>query len=208
MKLKLLIFTLLIGGLFITSGCGDDSASCEDGKQNQGETGIDCGGPCPNCDYFRTCSDGLQNGDEIGVDCGGPCPNACPEIPETPEDIFFEATINGAAWSATQVSGSAVNGRLTISGLNNDGTNNFNIVLTYSEEFTTRTSTFDLMVNTASIVGSTIGGECQAQSGGSITFSKFDTTNKLVSGTFEFDCQDVDDTANNISSGKFENIPY
>lgn len=43
--------------------------SCNDGIQNQDETGIDCGGticgPCPDC------NDGIQNGDETGVDCGG-----------------------------------------------------------------------------------------------------------------------------------------
>jgi hypothetical protein len=44
-----------------------------DGMQNGGETGVDCGGPCPAC---PTCMDGMQNGGETGVDCGGPCP-AC-----------------------------------------------------------------------------------------------------------------------------------
>jgi len=47
MKFKFLLFTLLFGGLLMTYGCGDNSFSCEDGKQNQGETGIDCGGPAP-----------------------------------------------------------------------------------------------------------------------------------------------------------------
>jgi len=50
------------------------SASCSDGIQNQGESGVDCGGPCPAC---PTCSDGIQNQGETGVDCGGPCPS-CP----------------------------------------------------------------------------------------------------------------------------------
>src|SRR5690606_34810781 len=49
-------------------------ATCDDGVQNQGETGVDCGGPCPAC---PTCDDGIQNQGETGVDCGGPCP-ACP----------------------------------------------------------------------------------------------------------------------------------
>jgi hypothetical protein len=48
--------------------------TCSDGMQNQGEEGIDCGGPCPAC---PTCSDGIQNQNETGIDCGGPCP-ACP----------------------------------------------------------------------------------------------------------------------------------
>ena len=31
------------------SGCGGATPSCSDGIQNQGETGIDCGGPCTPC---------------------------------------------------------------------------------------------------------------------------------------------------------------
>jgi hypothetical protein len=53
---------------------GDQAAylypTCSDGIQNQGETGVDCGGPCAPC---ATCSDGIQNQGETGVDCGGPC---------------------------------------------------------------------------------------------------------------------------------------
>lgn len=49
--------------------------TCSDGIQNQGETGVDCGGPCTACP--PTCSDGIQNGTETGVDCGGSCPD-CP----------------------------------------------------------------------------------------------------------------------------------
>jgi hypothetical protein len=45
-------------------------ATCSDGVQNQGETGVDCGGPCAAC---ATCGDGVQNQGETGVDCGGPC---------------------------------------------------------------------------------------------------------------------------------------
>ncbi|MBN1275754.1 hypothetical protein JXA12_05715 [Candidatus Woesearchaeota archaeon] len=50
--------------------------TCHDGIQNNGEEGVDCGGPCPPC---GTCHDGIQNNDEEGVDCGGtycePCFN-------------------------------------------------------------------------------------------------------------------------------------
>ncbi len=48
--------------------------SCSDGIQNQGETGLDCGGPCRPC---GTCDDGVQNGLESGIDCGGPLCAAC-----------------------------------------------------------------------------------------------------------------------------------
>ncbi len=57
-----------------TSPCGP--ATCDDGIQNQDETGVDCGGTsCPAC---PTCTDGIQNGNETGVDCGGPDCAPCP----------------------------------------------------------------------------------------------------------------------------------
>lgn len=54
----------------ISGGGGGSGATCNDGIQNQGETGIDCGGPCAPC---PTCNDGIQNQGETGIDCGGPC---------------------------------------------------------------------------------------------------------------------------------------
>jgi len=48
----------------------DFNATCADGIKNQGETGVDCGGPCAAC---PTCTDNIQNQGETGVDCGGPC---------------------------------------------------------------------------------------------------------------------------------------
>jgi len=62
--------------------CGDEGggtppdATCNDGIQNQGEAGVDCGGPCEACQVDPTCSDGVQNQGEAGIDCGGPC-EAC-----------------------------------------------------------------------------------------------------------------------------------
>ncbi|MEP6795152.1 MAG: GEVED domain-containing protein [Saprospiraceae bacterium] len=57
--------------------------TCSDGIQNQGETGIDCGGPCQPCPPGATCSDGIQNQGETGIDCGGPC-QPCPPPPPPP----------------------------------------------------------------------------------------------------------------------------
>ncbi|PHI20399.1 hypothetical protein CEQ90_08035 [Lewinellaceae bacterium SD302] len=67
--------TLASGGQFgsseTTNFClgGGPAPTCNDGIQNQGEEGIDCGGPCAPC---YSCNDGIQNGQETGVDCGGP----------------------------------------------------------------------------------------------------------------------------------------
>lgn len=52
--------------------------SCFDDIRNQGETAVDCGGPCAPC---ATCSDGIQNQGEQGLDCGGPCPLCVEEAP-------------------------------------------------------------------------------------------------------------------------------
>jgi len=57
--------------------------SCNDNISNQGEIGVDCGGPCPPC---VTCHDGLRNQGEAGVDCGGPC-SAC-HIPSCTDGIM------------------------------------------------------------------------------------------------------------------------
>lgn len=48
------------------------SSTCFDGIQNQGELGLDCGGPCSKS--CPSCVDGILNQNEGGVDCGGPCP--------------------------------------------------------------------------------------------------------------------------------------
>ncbi len=47
--------------------------SCNDGIQNDEETGIDCGGSCADCPLAETCFDGIQNQNEEGIDCGGSC---------------------------------------------------------------------------------------------------------------------------------------
>ncbi len=79
-------------------------ACCSDGLQNQGETGVDCGGPCAAC---ASCFDGVQNQDETGVDCGGAtCPSCAGPIGGVTnpglscQDIFANggAAGNGLYW--------------------------------------------------------------------------------------------------------------
>ena len=73
-------------------------ATCNDGIRNQGESDIDCSGPCDecrggfNCEFNTDCSsgicndglceaiesscfDGIKNNGETDVDCGGVCPS-------------------------------------------------------------------------------------------------------------------------------------
>ena len=65
--------------------------TCFDGIKNQGEEGIDCGGPCPPC---PSCSDGIKNGDEEGVDCGG---SVCPPCEKT--YVLEKPQVSKAFWS-------------------------------------------------------------------------------------------------------------
>jgi hypothetical protein len=80
-----------------------ESPNCSDLALNDGETGIDCGGPnCAPCGdgagcaahadctsnvcmfgvcQGATCFDGVQNGDEAGMDCGGASCAACLVLP-------------------------------------------------------------------------------------------------------------------------------
>jgi len=83
---------------FEVSGVLDKSetaTSCYDGIQNQGETGIDCGGPCYSC---INCWDGIQNGDEEDIDCGGSCPWDC-EVCKF--ETSAECDSNGCIWYDT-----------------------------------------------------------------------------------------------------------
>ena len=72
-------FEVRIGSSFDAACLGITGPTCSDNVQNQGETGLDCGGPCGAC---PTCSDGVQNQGEQRVDCGGPCA-ACPVLPSS-----------------------------------------------------------------------------------------------------------------------------
>jgi len=75
------------GNLTLTETVSEGGTTCYDGIQNQGETGVDCGGPCSSCNSgggsgtpsppTPTCTDEILNQDETGIDCGGVCA-ACP----------------------------------------------------------------------------------------------------------------------------------
>ena len=56
---------------FVFTSCSetiDNTGTCYDGVKNQGEQGIDCGGPCQAA--CASCADGIMNQGETAVDCG------------------------------------------------------------------------------------------------------------------------------------------
>lgn len=64
----------LSGTCLAATGRCSSGSSCGNGVQDQGEAGVDCGGPCEACveeGNAAWCGDGVHNGDESDVDCGG-----------------------------------------------------------------------------------------------------------------------------------------
>jgi len=101
--------TLASGGTFssaeTTNFClGSPELTCEDGIQNQEETGIDCGGPCAPC---PSCTDGIQNQQETGIDCGGPCEPCLTGCPSNEIDIAinFDDYPEETSWDITNTEG-------------------------------------------------------------------------------------------------------
>jgi hypothetical protein len=171
----------------------DNTGTCSDGRMNQGEQGIDCGGPCNT--ICPSCADGILNQDETGVDCGGQCDPCYPG---------FSAKINNTIWNSTSRNAMLWSpGTIRIYGTNVQK----NITLFYSGPFVTGT------VST----GSNFNGEIRDEtgnlytsaSGGVVTFTTFDTLTRKVSGTFSFTATD---TVNNVSiqvtSGVFTELEY
>lgn len=206
MKFKISTLLLAITLLFclnIWTGCGKGSASCDDGEQNQGEIGIDCGGPCTACNNLPTCFDGVQNGSEEGVDCGGSCANPCNNNGGG-GTASLKATVTVGSnqpenWTATTATATEVtSGTLSITG----SSTTYSFALTHSGSFAT--GSFPLANAVISNAGAGILG-CQAS--GNITFTTFSTTApKKVSGTFALTC-DNGGTPIQVS-GTFENLPY
>ncbi len=76
--IKFSFLLALLSLVLLYNGCKKDTVdeTCSDGIMNQGETSIDCGGPC-TCNT-ASCSDGIMNNGETSIDCGGPNCTACP----------------------------------------------------------------------------------------------------------------------------------
>lgn len=227
---------MVISSLIFTS-CNKDH-TCTDGEQNQGELGIDCGGPCDACVIIpQTCNDNIQNQTETGVDCGGPCPpcgitggptctdgimngtetgvdcggDDCPAC-DPVAGSNFSATINGEEWEAPMADAVVNSGVIRIQGA--DAAAGRSVVLAHDGAF--ETGTYPLLAGVTlfndNSLQPTEAVVCQLldSANGSITFTTFDTGSQTVSGTFSFTCTDASGilTGDGILSGQFSNISY
>lgn len=180
----------------ITISCSktiDNTGTCTDGIQNQGEQGIDCGGTCN--DPCPTCADGIMNQDEEAVDCGGQCDPCFPRL---------SAFLNGYYWSSTSRN-AFISGPGTIRMY---GTDQFqNITLFYSGPFQPGNT----------ITGPQFTGELRDENGtlytslpgGKIVFTTFDTVAHTVSGSYYFNAKDqVSGITIPVLNGVFTGLSY
>lgn len=181
--------------VLIAASCSktiDNTGNCTDGVKNQGEQGIDCGGPCPGA--CASCADGIMNQGETSVDCGGPCDPCYPAL---------RARINNQPWTSN-----SRNAQQTATGIRIFGTGQLqNFTLWYTGPMETGTITS----------GNGFNGEFRDESGnlysstssGSITFTTLDTINRKVAGTFSFIGRDtVNSRSILITSGVFTELSY
>jgi len=204
------------------AACSKDP-SCSDGEQNQGETGIDCGGPCTACtiNSTATCSDGVQNQDETGIDCGGANCSPCGTTASCTDGIQNQgetgvdcggpcspcatntgsctATIGSTAFTANSTTGQLSAGILVLTFTDGSQT----IQLTYSGNLQAGTVTLG-GTNTINIASSSVQAVCNT---GQVQFTTFNTTTKVVSGTFEATCLSVQG-GNVALTGTFSNVTY
>ena len=96
-----IVFSFFIAlPLLIGFGCSekiDNTGTCSDGIRNQGEFGIDCGGPCD--EVCPSCADGILNQGETGIDCGGPCSPCFPELKARIDENPWNSTSRNASLS-------------------------------------------------------------------------------------------------------------
>ena len=186
-------------GIDCGGSCANDCVSCSDGIQNQGETGIDCGGPnCSPCSSTPSCNDGIQNQGETGIDCGGPNCNPC-----TTQTGTLTATIDGTAWTASNIVATELGTKLNIVAFDAFGKS---ITLVHNGAFAVGTYNVSSTA-TASYANTVAGIACLSTSSGTLTFTTFNTTTQKVSGSFAFNCSDPS-TGGHTVSGTFTNVTY
>jgi len=152
-----------------------------------------CNSDKQDTDPVPTCSDGILNQGEKDVDCGGPCPPC--------DTITLTAEISGYNWVAKNIDAVASGGKLTITA-DNAVTPLWQVTLVHDGAFSP--GTYPLSSSSKLLQ---LGGNDYTFSSGSITFTRFDTQNKLVSGTFSAKFNSITYSVN-IANGAFTIIPY
>lgn len=216
-QITTILFLILSAAFYV--GCSSNNnnnnplpapATCSDGIQNQGETGIDCGGPC--IIPCQTCNDGIKNQGETAIDCGRPCP-AC----VTPS---FTATLNGTSFVSGFTQGTlftnpnpGLPNTLAITASRPSLVDGIGITIEFNGSLVSGTYNF----SATSIVPSFSSGSYSSQTltdclmnSGTLTLTQVNTVSKKVSGTFSFTCKSTSNPSiiHTVTNGVFTNISY
>jgi hypothetical protein len=171
----------------------DNTGTCQDGIKNQGEYGVDCGGPCD--EVCPNCADGIQNQGETGVDCGGPCSPCYPEL---------KALVGADPWNSTSRNASLI-GQNSIRIFGTDQL--ASVTLNYSGPFQSGIFPAGTLFDAEYRDGN--GNIYNAFVTGTIEFIAFDTTARTVSGAFKFEATDpVTSNKVQVNSGVFNVLSY
>ncbi len=140
-----------------------------------------------------TCDDGILNQGEEGIDCGGPCPPCVQNI--------MTAKVNGTYWTASSFQCQYLPGDFYMEGIETIPAIT-RIRIYHKGDYTTGTFTLD---NSSfyTDAGSNMY-DCQT---GSVTFTEWDVTNKIISGTFTMTASDGATTFT-ITDGVFQDVLY
>ena len=206
--------------MIIASSCGKE-ASCSDGIQNQGETGIDCfvdgDGICPPCELQPNYNGNNNNGDPDSTNMvtdTTTIPMDTTTTDTTTNSLMCDnsaqmcAIVSGNTWLSIDATGSYSDNILNILGSSDDISQ---ITISY----------FGILEPTViaiapggaqSIIysdGTTAFTTGSANSSGSLIITEVDDINKTVSGTFTmigYDLGGVDSV--HINQGKFIDISF
>lgn len=207
-KAFLCVLTILASLLIFS--CGND-ASCTDGIQNQFETGIDCdinGIICPFCDTslivdpVDTMMQDTMMQDTMMQDTMTNNTGACAN------GGLICATIDGGTWESLSAEDENV-GLFDIEILADNGTSE--MTLRYSGDKVPGTTTLSPTSNAEMIYKADLFSFRSTQGAGSgeLNITEFDTTNKTITGTFNFVGYDVTGVnSKSITDGKFNALPY
>ena len=153
---------------------------------NTQDTGISK--PVPDC------FDGIQNQGELGVDCGGPCLETCPSK--------MTAKVDGAAWeSAGNITSFETGNQLRIIGSNSSST----ISITHQGAF--ETGTYNLY---QALYQNYTSGLNYFSNQGTVSFTSWNESDRIVSGTFNFTSWESTGTGDTIivTQGTFDSVHY
>ncbi len=234
MNIKTLLFLFASCFLMLSIACSSEY-TCSDLEQNQGEIGIDCGGPCPPCTNTASCSDGVQNGGELGVDCGGPCPDACETVASCFDGIQNQGEEGIDCGGPCPTACEGTDGSTDGTGGTDDAT--FTATITPGDiDFTAMDIEAVFAADVLGITGSTdeititivyvgtpelgtfpfdltspgsygnVNGSAVTSNNGSITFTEVAGT--TVSGTFTFTGLDIVGGGDTTISGAFDSVSY